>query len=172
MCFSVELLGLTQLYTLHTCSCVNIRTSRAHSDCGFGRLKFVQAAVGAAVDSGVEVECDLTHFAPLDGIWKEEGDGEPFDMDDGSLVFGTVGLLFCSNSAGCVVDCLRAISRMSHDSHLRRSIVSKPGLLQLLVAMATKGGCAQTNEDFHLVMEVRHGLVFAVSSRTDNIALC
>ncbi len=116
----------------------------------------MQAAVGAAIDNGIEVESDLTHFAPLDGVWKEDGDGESFNMDDGSLVHGTVGLLFCSSSAGCVVDCLRAISRMSHDSHLRQSIVSKPGLLQLLVAMATKGGCAQTNEDYGLVMEVRY----------------
>jgi hypothetical protein len=43
---------------------------------------------------------------------------------------------------------------MSHDSHLRQSIVNQPGLLQLLCAIATKGGCAQTNEDYSLVMEV------------------
>jgi hypothetical protein len=85
-------------------------------------------------------------------------------MDDGSLVYGTVGLLFCSSSAGCVVDCLRAISRMSHDSHLRQSIVTQPGLLQLLCAFATKGGCAQTNEDYSLVMEVSGVFIYPSSN--------
>ena len=132
-----------------------MRRSQSLSECGFGRLKFVQAPAGAAGDFGREAEKDETHFAPLDGVWKQEGDDEPFDMDDGSLVHGTMGLLFCSNDAGCVVDCLRAIARMAHDSSMRQSIVSQPGLVQLLCAMATKGGCAQTNEDFALVMEVR-----------------
>ena len=131
-----------------------MRRSQSLSNCGFGRLKFVQAPAGAAGDFGHEAEKDLTHFAPLDGVWRQDGDGESFDMDDGSLVNGTMGLLFCSNNAGCVVDCLRAIARMAHDSGMRQSIVSQPGLLQLLCSMATKGGCAQTNEDYDLVMEV------------------
>jgi hypothetical protein len=129
-----------------------VRRSQSISDCGFGRLKFVQSPAGA--DFGSDVEKDVTHFAPLDGVWKQVGEGESFDADDGSLVHGTLGLLFCSNSAGCVVDCLRAIGRMAHNSSLRHSIVSQPGLLQLLCAIAAKGGCAQTNEDYGLVMEV------------------
>ena len=149
------------LTLVDACSCMNVRKSRALSDSGFGRLKFVQSAAGAANDTGSEAARDPTHFSPLDGVWKEEADGETFDMDDGSLVHGTVGLLFCSNSAACVVDCLRALARMAHDAHLRQSIVSLPGLLQLLCAMAAGGGCAQTNEDYSVVMEVR-GTLFAV----------
>lgn len=114
----------------------------------------MQAPTGVTSDILHESEKDPTHFEPLDGVWKVDGDNETFDMDDGSIVHGTMGLLFCINSAGCVVDCLRAIARMAHDSHLRQSIVSQPGLLQLLCAMATKGGCAQTNDDYDLVMEV------------------
>jgi hypothetical protein len=131
-----------------------VRRSQSISDCGFGRLKFVQSPAGAANDFVSEAEKDATHFAPLDGVWKQVGEGESFDADDGSLVHGTLGLLFCSNSAGCIVDCLRAIGRMAHNSSLRQSIVSQPGLLQLLCAIAAKGGCAQTNDDYGLVMEV------------------
>lgn len=142
------------LMLVDPCSCMNVRKSQALSNSGFGRLRFVQSAAGAANDTGAEAERDATHFLPLDGVWKEEADGEAYDMDDGSLVHGTVGLLFCSSSAGCVVDCLRAIARMAHDSHFRQSIVSLPGLLQLLCSIATGGGCAKTNEDYSLVMEV------------------
>jgi hypothetical protein len=156
-CDGLHRAPVTSSRSVHLYSCINVRKSHALSECGFGRLRFVQSPAAAAndLDHVVELSLDMTHFAPLDGAWKEDGDGEAFDADDGSLVHGIVGLLFCSNSASCVVDCLRAIACLTHDSHLRQAIVSQPGLLQLLCAMAKIGGCAQSNEDYALVIEVR-----------------
>jgi hypothetical protein len=153
-CVQLQVQLILCLFQFFSYSCIKTRRSQALSDCGFGRLKFVQAPAGVSSDILHESEKDSTHFEPLDGLWKVDGDNETFDMDDGSVVHGLMGLLFCVNNAGCVVNCLRAIARMSHDSHLRQSIVSQPGLLQLLCAMSTKGGCAQTNEDYDLVIEV------------------
>ena len=61
------------LTRLRRCSCINVRRSQSLSECGFGRLKFVQAPAGAAGDFGREAEKDETHFAPLDGVWKQDG---------------------------------------------------------------------------------------------------